>query len=164
MIIQEMLNDVAKLLGVDPSELRLDYIRNASTQYQWNNTQKWDDNFSQECGKDYGVNYAFRLVNQRDPSFTKTVAFFKMTEMPSCCAFVVSHGSVVGVEGKGVGTRLNRFRQDLAKAWGYSGIICTDVDTNKGQRRILEKEGWKDIFQRRNARTNNLVNISVKEL
>ena len=60
-----------------------------------------------------------------------------------------------------IGTILNQLRQDIGRLLGYSSIICTDIQQNTNQRKLLETNGWKDIHSVINKRTNNRVYLSV---
>lgn len=72
--------------------------------------------------------------------------------------------SIIVVRGKGVATRLNQFRYDFAKHLGYGSLMCIDVETNLPQKRILKKNGWKDVHTFNNPRTGNQVAISIKDI
>lgn len=93
-------------------------------------------------------------------------AKFSLVPMINCCGIVVSTQAEVtsGFQGKGLGTLLNSFRIDLARHKGYGVLLCTDVESNEPQRRVLKKNGWKDIFKFVNPRTKNVVCISVINL
>lgn len=94
------------------------------------------------------------------------IAKFTLYEFPHCCAFMISCKASVAVDlrNKGVGTILNIFRQDLGKFLGYSSIICTDIEDNIYQRKILKKNNWKDIHLVNNKRTKNNVFLSVIDI
>ncbi len=94
------------------------------------------------------------------------LASFQLYKMPHCCAILVSCKAYVSsvYRNKRVGTTLNTFRQDIGRALGYSLLMCTDINQNTHQRRLLATNGWKDIHSVQNKRTNNLVHISVINL
>lgn len=69
-----------------------------------------------------------------------------------------------GYQRKGIGKALNDLSILIAKDLGFKLIICTDVSNNTPERKILDKNGWKHIFDFRNRRTNNMVTLSVKNL
>ena len=73
------------------------------------------------------------------------IAAFSMTGLPGCCGVCVSHYSHVAnrFQGKGLGTLLCGIRKDIAKTMRYSCLLCTDVDDNLPQQRILDRHGWK---------------------
>lgn len=91
------------------------------------------------------------------------VSTFKLYQLPHCCAFMVSCDSIVceKYRGRGIGTILNSLRKDIGKALGYSAIICTDIEQNVNQRKLLATNGWKDIHSIINKRTNNKVYLSA---
>lgn len=94
-----------------------------------------------------------------------TVAFFKLVGLPGCCGVCVSCGAgVYEPLKKGLGTLLNEMRIVMAKKGGFGVLLCTDRELNTPQRKILAKNGWKDVFQFKNPRSQNVVNISVKDL
>lgn len=102
----------------------------------------------------------------RVPDQAALVARFEMIPMINCCGIVVSTRAYVApaFEGKGLGTLLNSLRIDMARAEGYGVILCTDVTSNEKQRKILAKNGWRDIHRFVNPRTKNLIAISVVNL
>ena len=55
---------------------------------------------------------------------------------------------------------MNTFRQDIARTLGYSSLMCTDIEQNVNQRKLLKTNGWKDIHSVINKRTKNHVYIS----
>jgi len=90
-----------------------------------------------------------------------TLAQFDLIAMPGCCGIVISTNCWVlhRLQGLGIGQFLHKLRLKIAKEWGYGLLMCTDVDTNKRQKHILEKHGWKQLQQFNNPRTGNDVNI-----
>lgn len=96
----------------------------------------------------------------------KVAATFALLPMPGCCGICISTGAYVcsDLRGRGLGTILNTIRIEIARYMGYTVLLCTDVESNKAQRAILAKNGWKDIYQFVNKRTKNTVNISVIDL
>lgn len=91
------------------------------------------------------------------------VAEFTLTKFPGCCGILISTGTYVcySFRNKGVGKLLNKLKQDISRGWGYSVLLCTDIDDNPAQRKVLKDNGWEDIYQFVNNRTGNNVNISV---
>jgi len=94
------------------------------------------------------------------------ISTFKTYEMPHCCAIMISCNVEVKEKyrNKGIGTILNKFRQEIGKLLGYSLLLCTDIEQNIHQRKLLKNNGWKDVYNIVNKRTNNKVFISVIEL
>lgn len=94
------------------------------------------------------------------------IASFKLYPMINCCGIAVSTQAHV-VEfwrNKGLGTVLNQVRQDIARADGYSLLLCTDVGSNTYQRKILAHNGWRDLTSFINRRTKNEVFVSAINL
>ena len=96
----------------------------------------------------------------------KIVSTFELYKMPHCCAILVSCRSTVnsGFRNKRIGTALNILRQDIGRLLGYSLLFCTDIESNKYQRKLLATNGWKDIYDVKNKRTGNKVFLSVINL
>ena len=94
------------------------------------------------------------------------IATFSMTGLPGCCGVCVSHYSRVAnqFQGKGLGKLLCGIRKDIAKTMRYSCLLCTDVDDNLPQQRILDRHGWKKVHNFKNIRTGSLININVVDL
>lgn len=94
------------------------------------------------------------------------VSNMRLYQLPGCCGVAVSSASMVYVpyRQKGLNTILNKFRIELAKHMKYSVLMCSDLAGNIPSKKTLAKNGWKDIFQFKNQRTNNVVDISVINL
>lgn len=94
------------------------------------------------------------------------IASFRLVQLVGCCGICISTGAFVAniYRNKGVGKLLNKLRIKMAEHLGYSILMCTDVDGNKPQRNVLINNEWKDIYQFKNGRTGNTVNITIKEL
>lgn len=94
------------------------------------------------------------------------VAGFKLVCMPGCCGIVVSTGAFVfnNYRRKGLGTLLNRMRQQMAWDLGYTVMACTDLNNNTPQQRILFHMNWDKIWQFVNRRTGNRINVHMIDL
>lgn len=94
------------------------------------------------------------------------VACFTLVPMINCCGICVSTSAEVwpNWRGQGIGTLLNSFRIDLARFLGYGVLLCTDIEKNTAQRKILQANGWKDVHKFVNPRTKNTIFISVVNL
>lgn len=99
-------------------------------------------------------------------SIPYAIASFRLYEMPHCCAIIISCNASVAIEyrNKGIGKILNQFRQDIGRLLGYSTMMCTDIDQNTAQRKVLKANGWKDVHSVVNKRTQNKVYVSVIDL
>jgi len=108
-------------------------------------------------------NYRFRLWSPYNPEAVPEtiVAGFSLSQMPGCCGLCVSHDAYVisSLRGRGIGTALNELRIYLARNMGYTCLLCTDVDSNEPQKKILSKNGWKTNMTFCNKRTGNIVNL-----
>jgi hypothetical protein len=107
--------------------------------------------------------FEVRLQNIANPERYELISTFKLYQLPHCCAFMVSCNVHVTEKfrSKGIGTVLNMFRQDVGRALGYTSVLCTDIDSNVHQRKLLATNGWKDIYTVVNKRTKNRVYLSV---
>jgi len=113
----------------------------------------------------------FRCNNCSEGGYCITIgndilATFELYKMPHCCAIIVSCKAFVSEKyrGKRVGTTMNNLRQDIGRLLGYSLMFCTDIETNINQRKLLKTNGWKDLYEVINRRTNNRVYLSVINL
>lgn len=95
-----------------------------------------------------------------------TMASFKLYAMPHCCAIIISCNAFVAPDfrNKRIGSTMNHLRQDIGRALGYSTLMCTDIDSNICQRKLLKTNGWTDVHNVINKRTQNRVYISVINL
>ena len=117
-----------------------------------------------EDNQNYICNFEVHVKEQAYPN--NYVSHSRLLQLPGCCGVMVSTASVVypNCRNRGVGTLMNKFRQELAYALGYTILLCTDVTNNDHQRKILAKNGWQDLYSFINRRTHNNVAISVIHL
>jgi len=94
------------------------------------------------------------------------IARWELVDMINCCGILVSTDAFVAPDyrDKGLGNLLNLLRIDMAKYLGYSLLLCTDIQQNTHQRKILKKNNWKDIYAFVNKNTESTINISVVDL
>ena len=117
--------------------------------------------------KDYNLSEKLDLGEYKlDLEGVGKIASFKLVPMPNCCGICVSTQANVhkDYQGKGIGTLLNSIRIDIARYLGYGCLMCTDVERNESQRRILSRNGWKDVYKFVNPRTQNTIFVSVINL
>lgn len=90
-----------------------------------------------------------------------TIGYFSINQLPGCCGAGVLNGMSVKYHFRnmGIGTVLNKLAIDMATLFNYGVLICTDVDTNKPQSRILDKIGWSGLYNFLNPKTHNSINI-----
>jgi hypothetical protein len=119
-----------------------------------------------ESKYDSGYNASFEVRKADNNSYSGRISYWYMKELHKCCAVVVSCGVSVSsyYQNRGFGTLLNNLRIEIAKRMGYSLMMCTDREKNVPQRKILAKNGWKDVCSVHNKRTGNNVFVSVIDL
>jgi len=91
-----------------------------------------------------------------------TVSNFRLLEFPGCCGIALSTGAYVFPEfrERGIGTLLNMLRIEIARAHGYTVMVCTANDADDGlMDRLLLKNWWEEAFSFINKRTNNKVSM-----
>ncbi len=94
------------------------------------------------------------------------VATFHLQQLQGCCGVCVSYHSSVNSKfrNKGLGTLLNKMRQQIAWDNGYTVLLCTDVESNQAQQKILTTNGWEKLMTFTNRRTRNKVCIHTIQL
>lgn len=92
---------------------------------------------------------------------TNRISTFRLYELHPRCAFMVVEEDF---RNKRIGTVLNNLRQDVGRLLGYSAILCTDIDRNIHQRKLLATNGWKDVHTLINKRTGNRIYLSVIDI
>jgi hypothetical protein len=171
MKTKSLLNKYCKLtaglLGAKPSDIHIQrYMNKLDPDNLKVIGQEWRDIGSEEeIGKDFKCQYGdwqvgyYRVVTKDGKEISK----WKLYQLPHCCGVMVSCDVVVMPEfrNKRVGTLLNNLRQDIGRILRYSCVLCTDIDQNEHQKRILETNGWKTIHKFINIKTKNKVNINV---
>lgn len=107
----------------------------------------------------------YPTVFEIEDSFGREIGSFKMIEFPGCCGICILYNVRVHdkYQKRGIGTQIFKKAEDMAKQFGYSKIMCTDV-LGRPSDDIITKLGWKHINIFLNTRTNNNVNISIKEI
>lgn len=152
-LLDNYAKQLAKILECDYPDITFEMIDH-TRDYAPVNT------FPYRPDEDWGLGqYRISALNQ-------VVSTFKMYQMPHCCAYAISCN--VHVEklyrNRGIGKLLNQMRIDMAKLMGFSALLCTDVNHNGSQRKVLEANGWVDIHTIINSRTDNVVHISAINL
>lgn len=155
--IEECESDLSKSLGF---EVELWFSITGSTKRVTLNNLCYDKKSS---AKD-PINFELK-EKVATSKYKYCVSYFTLQQLPGCCGVCVSTNSAVMLawKGKGVATRLNAFRRMAAHHLGYTTLLCTDVDSNVPQKKVLKKNNWKQVHQFTNSRTKNVVNISVCE-
>jgi GNAT superfamily N-acetyltransferase len=96
----------------------------------------------------------------------KTVAGWRMKEMPGCCGICIATGAYVmpDFRGKGIGGVLNKLRIKIATELKYGLLLCTDRVENEPQQKILTKNGWSEIKRFLNPKTHNEIGVHCIKL
>jgi hypothetical protein len=94
------------------------------------------------------------------------LAMWTLCQMPGCCGACVSTGAFVArdVRNRGLGTFFNKVRQRLAREAGYGIMICTDIESNEPQQKVLDRTGWESVYKWINPRTKNALEMRVVHL
>lgn len=99
---------------------------------------------------------------------SKTVAHFKVSAFPGCCAYAISTGVVVGhaYRRNGINKIALRIRELIARHTGYTALIATTTTHafHAGSLRTLRGAGYKELTETVNRRTGNRVILFIKEL
>lgn len=87
------------------------------------------------------------------------IAEFKLTPLKGCRGVAISHGVAISEKyrGKGLGQFLNFWRRVQAMLNHYTVVVCTTVHDNAPQNHILNKNGWRQLGNFYNSRTENEV-------
>jgi len=96
----------------------------------------------------------------------RVITTFRIKQLPGCCGVGVSTGVEVRptFQNMGVSTLMNKFRQEYAKLLSYGVLLCTDVESNIAQQKVLKKNKWKKLHSFRNPKTSNQVAIHCIDL
>lgn len=153
-ILDKYRKILAGIIKCEPTDIEF-YINASKEQIGTIDYEKEQVSKNWELGK--------YTVKQRIGSVTKTISTWQLYQLQHCCAFMVSCNVNVSEDyrGKRIGTILNQLRQDIGRLLGYSAILCTDIEKNEHQRKLLKTNGWKDIHSLVNKRTNNRIYLSV---
>lgn len=151
-LLQNQRERIITLLKCDPDEVKF-FCRGEEM-------KDWQEYYSVE--KNGSQNHGYYEIKFRG----KTIASWKLYEMPHCCAFLISCNAFVlpSMRNLGIGTLCNTFREEIAKTLGYTAMLCTDMVKNDVQRKILAKNGWTDLHKLLNKRTGNEVFLSLKTI
>lgn len=132
----------------------------AATQGKWREA----DPDSDPAKSAYIIDMGIYLAIKEGISGQSKIATCRLTQLPGCCGVLVSNGAYSFRQKRGLGTLMARLRLDIAKSFGYTTLLCTDIQDNVPQRKILAKLGYNDLFSFVNRRTNNKVAISAINL
>jgi len=163
MTITELLDKYKKILSpileCKPEEIKF-FIKGLGITYKEQQIEHELKELNYLKDKNWSLGEYIVKVNNN------TISSWVLYQMPHCCAFMISCNVVVSTQyrNKKIGTILNRLRQDIGKSLGYSAVICTDIEQNINQRKLLKTNGWKDVYSVINKRTDNKVYLSVIDI
>lgn len=133
-----------------------DLLANINPNFKIKYTPFFDKNMCINGGK-------FRVI---DNTNNLLVTYFVLSQMRGCNGVCISSNVVVEEEyrGNGLGTKFNYFREVLAKKMNYSLMLCTVVDGNEKQEKIMNKQGWTICTKFLNLKTKNTVKLFFKPI
>jgi len=102
----------------------------------------------------------------RNGEAIERIALGNIVGMTGCCGACISTASYVydKYRNRGIGSIMNRVRAEVAREFGYTVMICTDVIDNYPQQQVLKKNGWVHIASFVNNRTGHDIGIHIKAL
>lgn len=94
------------------------------------------------------------------------VACGELTSLPGCSQAVVFHGAFVLPQHRnaGVGKAAHQARLQEARELLYDAGICTVVESNEYQSRILQATGWTQVLRFYSRRSKQYIQIWVCQL
>ena len=101
-----------------------------------------------------------------DTEARSVVTSFIIEPMAGCSGIALFRAVEIreSYRGKGYGIHFLNLRERIALDFGYGVAMCTIVDTNKPQVKIMRKNGWHRLYDFTNPRTTNPVSVYVKKL
>ena len=99
------------------------------------------------------------------PNF-ELVTIFTLEQMKGCNGIVISRRVEITPDfrGKGYGSAFCTMRENIARHFGFSLIVCTIVVGNIPQEKIMAKNGWQKMVDFTNKKTSNNVSLYYKQL
>ena len=87
------------------------------------------------------------------------LATFSIQELPGCCGVAVSFYSEVDptYREQGIGELLLKVRMSAMRNQKYGSAICTTVNSNEIEKKMLRNAGWIKLYEFRNPKTNNII-------
>lgn len=159
-LLAKYASDISKIVGEQVSFYITPIAADAKAAGKWREAPEGDDPVHGAYIMDMNI-----WLHRGKLGHGGIIAQCKLNQLPGCCGVLVSNGAHVNtLRGRGIGTAMARLRLDIAKMFGYTTLLCTDVMDNTPQRKILTKLGYTDLFKFKNRRTNNTVAISAINL
>jgi predicted acetyltransferase len=89
-----------------------------------------------------------------------------ISSLPGCNQVAVSHGLLMKPEyrGKGFGKEEQKLFQEELKRLAYDYVLCTVVESNKAQNKILQETGWLFLAEFKSSYTGNNIRIYGKKV
>lgn len=125
---------------------------------------EWVSDIKELIGEDVSIQFEGDHY-QVELSSGKQVAGWMLKEMPGCCGMCVSTGAYVmpDFRQRGLGKLLNNLRIAIATELKFGMLFCTDILANEPQQKILANNGWSQIDEFKNPKTNNVIGLhSIK--
>lgn len=159
--IQQALDEIAKIVGF---KVALKSWKSQGAIVKGNPLVLVSDMWLPYGRKEDG--FWFYVVPADDPNTNNYVTYWRLVQFPGCCAFAISTAVSVAFKysGKGINKYGMQIREELAKLYGYTALVCTDVIDNIKERKTLTRAKFTDIYTTTNRRTRNEVAISIKQL
>lgn len=161
-ILDKYRKIISAILNCKPEEIKF-FIKDRG---EGKDKTIWDEIGNLTYTKDNNWSLGYYKVELHTKKIKKQISNFRLYKMPHCCAYMISCDVSVYAEfrNKRIGTILNQLRQDIGRLLGYSSFLCTDIEQNTNQRKLLATNGFKDIHNVVNKRTQNRVYLSVINL
>jgi hypothetical protein len=98
--------------------------------------------------------------------FANENGYGELNNFPGCNQITVSNHAFIypNQRGKGKGDENHKLRLKRAKLMGYDYMVCTVIDSNVAQRRILTKNNWKELDEFKSSETGHTIIIYGKKL
>jgi len=126
----------------------------------------WSENDDLESMRDSGL-YKESFFFCHDPMHPdiERIACFRLIPFPWNCGVVISVASALDakIRGQGMSHRFHRIKEQVAKEFGYSAMICTIDSKNVPQLVGAQKNGWDLVkgFGNKRMGSYNLIGVKV---
>lgn len=102
---------------------------------------------------------------EEEELLTGSVFVGEVTSLPGCADIAVSHAMqcLIG-KGRGNAHAALRMREAQLRELGYCAMVCTVVEDNVAQQKVLSMGGYKVTLEFFNKRTGNMVRMWSKAL
>lgn len=165
--IQELVAQIGKLSG--EREVQLYRYNSKAKEYEVANLQTAPEDLHQMMYAtdvdNYNGGYTYFAVSPI-ANRMRWITIFGISPFPGCCALCISNNTQVRTEyqNRGINRVGLRLREAIANFMGYTAILCTDIARNESSIKTIEGGGFTKFHSLKNRRTNNLVNLYIKDL